>query len=468
MISFKSFFMRTIVFQVMAILLLWGVLIGWVKYFYYPDAEKYLDNQQRLVALGIANILDKTDIADPRYIDIIKDIEEMYIESIKNGAVEELDYRPLFLVYDRDNRLIYASPRQEQPLNLPPTVLTGTISYANVEWHIAGSWSDKQQFRVIVGESFDNRTTIFGNPAESTALPLLGILAAIIITLLFTAYFSLRPLRQIARTISDRQPGNLSPINVRAQYQEIRPVVVEVNKLMARIDAANQREKRFMADAAHELRTPIAAVLAQLHLLTQVGEQQERREIIADMQQGLDRAASLSRQLINLAKLEAEDFPLKIEAVDIYAEIGKCIAQHVPYALEKDVELSLDGSEDVVVSTDRHALIAIFTNLLDNALKYAPPGSRIEANIRSLAPLGCYITLRDNGPGVSEEHRSRLFERFYRVPGTQQTGSGLGLAIARNLADKIGAQLRVTEGLDDRGIGFIIDLPESYRPQTES
>lgn len=154
-----------------------------------------------------------------------------------------------------------------------------------------------------------------------------------------------------------------------------------------------------MADAAHELRTPIAAVLAQLHLLTQVSEQQERREIIGDMQQGLDRAASLSRQLINLAKLEAEDFPLKIEAVDIYAEIGKCIAQHVPYALEKDVELSLDGSEDVVVSTDRHALIAIFTNLLDNALKYAPPGSRIEANIRSLAPLGCYITLRDNGPG---------------------------------------------------------------------
>ena len=95
---------------------------------------------------------------------------------------------------------------------------------------------------MIVGESFADRSTLFGNPAESTAVPLLGILAAIIITLLFTAYFSLRPLRQIARTISDRQPGNLSPINVSEQYQEIRPVVVEVNKLMARIDAANQRE----------------------------------------------------------------------------------------------------------------------------------------------------------------------------------------------------------------------------------
>ncbi|HGM7030950.1 TPA: ATP-binding protein [Serratia liquefaciens] len=468
MISFKSFFMRTIVFQVMAILVLWGILLGWVKYLYYPDAEKYLDNQQRIVAQGIANILDKTDITDENYTDIIKDIEVMYIDSIKNGMQDEIDYRPLFVVYDSSNRMIYASPQQDKALFLPPSVLSGTISYANVKWHIAGSWSDKQKYRVIVGESFDNRTTIFGNPAESTAIPLLVILAAIIVTLLITAYFSLRPLRQIARTISDRKPGNLSPINVRAQYQEIRPVVLEINKLMTRIDAANQREKRFMADAAHELRTPIAAVLAQLHLLTQVADKTERQEIIGDMQQGLDRAASLSRQLIDLAKLESEDFPLKIEAVDIYAEISKCIAQHVPYAMEKNVELSLEGSENVVIDTDRHSLITIFTNLLENAIKYAPHGGRIEANIRSLSPLGCYITLRDNGPGVSREYQKRLFERFYRVPGVQQTGSGLGLAIAKNLADKIGAQLRITEGLDERGIGFVIDLPESYLIPTES
>jgi len=469
MISFKSFFMRTIIFQALAILLLWGVLMGWVKYFYYPDAEKYLDNQQRIVARGIANILDKTDVNDHNFIEVIKDIEIMYIDSIKNGMQDEIDYRPLFVVYDRNNKMLYASPAQEIPLFLPPSVLSGTISYANMKWHIAGSWSDKQQFRVIVGESFDNRTTIFGNPAESTAIPLLLTLAATIAALLITAYFSLRPLRQIARMISDRKPGTLSPINATEQYQEIRPIVLEINKLMARIDAANQREKRFMADAAHELRTPIAAVLAQLHLLTQVADKTERQEIIEDMQQGLDRAASLSRQLIDLAKLESEDFPLKIETVNIHAEISKCIAQHVPYALEKNVELSRDGSENVMIDTDRQSLITIFTNLLENAIKYAPENGRIEANIRSLSPLGCYITLRDNGPGIGPEYHKRLFERFYRVPGTLQVGSGLGLAIAKNLADKIGAQLRLTEGLDERGIGFVIDLPENYlAPPEES
>lgn len=119
MISFKSFFMRTIVFQVMAILVLWGILLGWVKYLYYPDAEKYLDNQQRIVAQGIANILDKTDITDNNYTDIIKDIEVMYIDSIKNGMQDEIDYRPLFVVYDSSNRMIYASPQQDKALFLP-------------------------------------------------------------------------------------------------------------------------------------------------------------------------------------------------------------------------------------------------------------------------------------------------------------------------------------------------------------
>jgi two-component system sensor histidine kinase QseC len=460
MTGFKSFFMRTAVFQLLAMVFLWLVLIVWLKYSYFPDMNKYFDNQQRIVAQGIANIMDETDMSHPSYRHIIKNIEVMYIDSMNNGMTDSMNYQPFFVVYDRQNRVIYASSPQKKPLNLPPNLLSGSVTDAGTQWHIAGSWSNKQQFRVIIGESYGDRIMLFGNPAESTAIPLMMILVAMVATLLVTAYLSLRPLRQTARMISSRQPGNLSAIDIRQQYQEIRPIVVEINKLMARIDTANQREKRFMADAAHELRTPIAAVLAQLHLLTQVTDKTERQEIIDDMYCGLERAASLSRQLIDLAKLEAENFPLNIEPVDIYTEISKCLAQHVPFALEKDIELSLEGSEQVVIETDRQSVAAIFTNLLENAIKYTPAGGRVEASIRSLAPLGCYITLRDNGPGLGAEYHRQLFERFYRVPGTLQTGSGLGLAIAKNLADKIGAQLRITEGLDERGIGFVIDLPQ--------
>lgn len=464
----KSFFIRTAAFQLFTMILLWLILIGWVKYLYFPDMEKYFDNQQRIVAQGIANILDETDISQPSYRKIIKNIEVMYIDSMNNDMGDNINYQPFFVIYDRQNQVIYASPPQTEALNLPPSTLSGTVSYAGVKWHIAGSWSNKQQFRVIIGESYSDRIMLFGNPAENTAIPLLIILVAMIVTLLVTAYLSLRPLRQTVRMISSRKPGNLSAIDVRQQYQEIRPIVVEINKLMARIDAANQREKRFMADAAHELRTPVAAVLAQLHLLTLVTDKTERQEIIEDMYCGLERAASLSRQLIDLANLEAENFPLNIQPVDIHVEISKCLAQHVPFALEKNIEISLEGREPVMIHTDRQSVVAIFTNLLGNAIKYTPAGGRIEANIRSLAPLGCYIILRDNGPGIDAEYHKQLFERFYRVPGTLQTGSGLGLAIAKNLADKIGAQLRITEGLDERGVGFIFDLPQHYQLPTEN
>ncbi|SUI47381.1 Swarming motility regulation sensor protein rssA [Serratia marcescens] len=106
MIGFKSFFMRTIIFQVLAILLLWGLLVAWVKYWYYPDMEKYFDNQQRIVAAGIANILDETGTDNIDYRGIIKTIEGMYIDSINNGMQDEIDYHPLFVVYDRDNRVL--------------------------------------------------------------------------------------------------------------------------------------------------------------------------------------------------------------------------------------------------------------------------------------------------------------------------------------------------------------------------
>lgn len=233
---------------------------------------------------------------------------------------------------------------------------------------------------------------------------------------------------------------------------------------MARIDAANIREKQFMADAAHELRTPIAAVIAQLHLLSLVDDQHEREEIIDDMKQSLDRAAALSHQVIDLARLECDDFPLKIETLDIYNIIGNAIAQRVPYAISKNIELSLNEGHPLPLKTDKQALLSIFNNLLDNAIKYCPKGSQVEVTIENRYAEGVNIFVRDDGPGVAKEHINALFSRFYRVPGSNETGSGLGLSIAQNLANKIQASLIVTEGLNNRGIGFIIMLPLEIKP----
>ncbi|MEY0240987.1 sensor histidine kinase [Providencia rettgeri] len=228
---------------------------------------------------------------------------------------------------------------------------------------------------------------------------------------------------------------------------------------MSRVDAANQREKRFMADAAHELRTPIAAVIAQLHLLMQIDNPKEKGEIINDMQETLNRAASLSHQLIDLARLETEDFLLNKEQVDLPALISHLISSHIPYAINKDIDVELQSPKSFYILTDKLALSNIFTNLLENAIKYCPEKGKIKVILKDLTPFGGTISVQDNGRGIPEDSRQLIFSRFYRVPGTMETGSGLGLSIAQNLAHKIGAVIRVTDGLDNQGIGFIIDLP---------
>lgn len=171
----------------------------------------------------------------------------------------------------------------------------------------------------------------------------------------------------------------MTPIEVKEQYKEIRPIITAINNLMLRVDAANQREKRFMADAAHELRTPIAAVIAQLHLLMQIDNVKEREEIVKDMQAALNRAASLSHQLIDLARLEAEDFSVNKEQINIPTLISHITSSHVPHAISQDIDIELQSPDNVFITTDKLALTTIFTNLLENAIKYSDKKAKLRS-----------------------------------------------------------------------------------------
>ncbi|MFZ3387535.1 ATP-binding protein [Buttiauxella gaviniae] len=458
----RSFFVRTALLQVAGIFFLWGILVFWLTFSYLPAIEKQsLDDQLQSIAQGVANMSADLSSGSDKYEVFLHDFEVMYINAINKSMFSKFQYRPLIAVFDKNNKLIYASPMREAIDALPENKMSGILNYAGESWHIFGSWSKNKEFRAIVGETYSDRAARLGNPVGGTAIPLAVILGTILLTMLFTAYYSLRPLSRTAKMIASRQPGNFTAIDVNEQYQEIRPIIIEINQLMARIEAATLREKRFMEDAAHELRTPVAAALAQLHLLIQLQDKEERLEVIEDMQRGLDRAASLSRQLIDISRLESESFTLKISPVDVYDEVSNCIAFYAPSALKKGINISLDGDKKVVINTDCQSLIVTLSNLLDNAIKYGNTDGMIEVSLHSYAPIGCKITIRDNGPGVSAEHRDTLFQRFFRVPGVMQGGSGLGLAIAYSLTQKIGGNLYVTEGLQDKGIGFVIDLPQN-------
>ncbi|MDR2227417.1 MAG: HAMP domain-containing histidine kinase [Providencia sp.] len=450
----KSFFIYTFGLQISSVIFLWLILVGWLQFFYWPSIHEELNKQQVIITTGFAKTLGVVS-DNPEYFNEIANIlQNLYTEAIENG--EGINYRPFMVVRDNLGNVLY---RNSEKLAVPSLKTIDELTRQYPDWHFTSAWNHSKQFEVIIAESYADRTSLLGTPAEGTAIPLAFILAIMFLAIVITAYFSLRPLRQAAKIISSRQPGNLSPIEVKEQYKEIRPIIAAINNLMTRVDAANQREKRFMADAAHELRTPIAAVIAQLHLLMQIDNPKEKEEIINDMQETLNRAASLSHQLIDLARLEAEDFVLNKEKIDLPTLISTIISSHVPYAINKNIDVELQSPDSFYVFTDKLALTNIFTNLIENAIKYCPEKGKIKVFIKDLTPFGATISLQDNGRGIPEQSRQLIFSRFYRVPGTMETGSGLGLSIAHNLALKINASIKVTDGLDNKGIGFIIDLP---------
>ncbi|EMN4128376.1 two-component sensor histidine kinase [Providencia stuartii] len=450
----KSFFIYTFFLQISSVILLWVLLVGWLQFFYLPDIDDDFNLQQQIVTEGFASTLG-TVANNPEYFErIMTSLQKMYTDAMENGL--EVSYRPFVAVRNQHGDVLY---RNSDQIKITDNILFNDLKKQYPNWHFTFAWNDEHSIEVILGESYFDRKSIIGSPAEGTAIPLLFILGIMLIAIIITAYFSLRPLRQAATIIASRKPGNLTPISVKEQYKEIRPIITAINNLMSRVDAANQREKRFMADAAHELRTPIAAVIAQLHLLMQIQNVKEKEKIVNDMQAALNRASSLSHQLIDLARLEAEDFSVNKEQINLPVLISHITSLHVPHAINQDIDIELQSADNVFITTDKLALTTIFTNLLENAIKYSDKKGKIKITIKDLSPFGATITVQDNGRGIPEESRQLIFSRFYRVPGTSETGSGLGLSIVHNLATKIDAAIRVTDGLDKKGVGFIIDLP---------
>jgi len=453
-VKVKSFFIYTFFLQISSVILLWVLLVGWLQFFYLPDIDDDFNLQQQIVTEGFASTLG-TVANNPEYFErIMTSLQKMYTDAMENGL--EVSYRPFVAVRNQHGDVLY---RNSDQIKITDNILFNDLKKQYPNCHFTFAWNDEHSIEVILGESYFDRKSIIGSPAEGTAIPLLFILGIMLIAIIITAYFSLRPLRQAATIIASRKPGNLTPISVKEQYKEIRPIITAINNLMSRVDAANQREKRFMADAAHELRTPIAAVIAQLHLLMQIQNVKEKEEIVNDMQAALNRAASLSHQLIDLARLEAEDFSVNKEQINLPVLISHITSLHVPHAINQDIDIELQSADNVFITTDKLALTTIFTNLLENAIKYSDKKGKIKITIKDLSPFGATITVQDNGRGIPEESRQLIFSRFYRVPGTTETGSGLGLSIVHNLATKIDAAIRVTDGLDKKGVGFFIDLP---------
>jgi two-component system OmpR family sensor kinase len=230
--------------------------------------------------------------------------------------------------------------------------------------------------------------------------------------------------------------------------------------LLVRLTAALDRERAFMADAAHELRTPLTALHLQLGALARAATDAERTEAMGKLAEGVQRAIRLVEQMLALARQEPRAEPARTRfALDELAR--EVVAELVPLADARRIDLGISEAQPVLVQGERDAVATLIRNLVDNAVRYTPESGRVDVAVErsAAAPAQAIIRVTDNGPGIAQEERDRVFDRFYRRPGTRSPGSGLGLAIVKAIAGAHGATVALDAGADGHGLAVTVAFP---------
>jgi two-component system sensor histidine kinase QseC len=327
-------------------------------------------------------------------------------------------------------------------------------------WRVFSAWDADRRYLVQVGERSDARDEIVAKIAQNLLWPLAVALPALGLLVWLGIARATRPLQLIHREVGERAPDNLSELDVGEAPAEVAPLIDSLNRLFGRVAASLENERRFTADAAHELRTPLAALRAQAQVARGALDDAERRRALDNVIAGCDRAAHMIDQLLTLARLEPEGFVARREPCDLREMARAAIAEAVPAALARSIEIELASGPPVTVHGDARLLAILLRNVLDNAVRYSPSNSTIRVGV-ARDDRAASLRIADEGPGVPAEERARLGQRFHRLPGTQASGTGLGLSIVKRIAEIHGATVTFAETVPGAGLSVTVAFADS-------
>ena len=349
-------------------------------------------------------------------------------------------------IWNRNGVLMYYShPRV--PLAPHAELGFSTEATARGEWRVYSAIVGDNVVQLAQPLSIRNR--LAAGVAWRTLWPLVLLLPLLGMAIWIIVGRGLMPLQRVTRALDTRHPEALEHLPDNRLPEEVVPVVRALNALLDRLATALDTQKAFVADAAHELRTPLAAVQIQSQLVARAKDDESRKEALDDLQAGITRATRLAEQLLALARSEP-DGKSATTPVDLHALLDECVGGSVLVAQQRGVDLGIEASEPATVMADANALRVMFNNLIDNATKYTPDGGRVDVCLR-VEDGNPIVEISDNGPGIPAEERERVFDRFYRVGAsanrarTDVAGSGLGLAIVRRIAEQHGAMVSLAE-----------------------
>jgi two-component system sensor histidine kinase QseC len=332
------------------------------------------------------------------------------------------------------------------------------------KWRVFSTRGTESDVQVYVGEQTASRNAILWAILHSVLLPLLYALPLLALGGWWAVRQGLAPLRQLSQVLRQRRPQALEPVELADMPSEMRPMVEALNGLFERIEFMVASERRFTADAAHELRTPIAGIRAQAQVAMGAGaDEAQRLHALQSTLAGCDRATRLVEQLLTLARLEAAPASPSASAttVDLRMVARRVAADLAPLALAHHQTLELEAPAPTLVVGDDMLVSVLVRNLIDNAMRYSPDGAKIWVSVA--AQFGQpYLRVEDSGPGMTEQEIARLGERFFRVLGHERPGSGLGWSIVKRIGNLFGAQVQVSRS--DRLGGLAVSVRWPLQP----
>jgi signal transduction histidine kinase len=342
-----------------------------------------------------------------------------------------------------------------------PFLDSATLGYSDVtlqneRWRVY-AWPTETNV-IQVAQRWAEREQLAREAALRVVMPLLLLLPLMAAAAAWIIARAMRPLKSITTQIEHRDIHSLSPVTAADLPAEVSPLVEELNRLLVRLAAAFASQRDFVADAAHELRSPLTALSLQLQLVERARDDAERSLATERLRAAIDRATHLVSQLLTLARNEPAGLPVNAAPAELGAIAREAVGEVQPLAQQRRVRIELDAPGAVPVRADAEAARILVRNLLDNAVRYSPEDSTVQVRVLRNPGGEAVLEVADQGPGIAPTDRPRAFARFYRAPDASEGGSGLGLAIVKAIAERHGAQVALADA-DPHGLRVVVTFP---------
>ena len=426
--------------------LAWALAVGFAVWRAHLEINELFDAQQVRLAQQLAALLPSAPLDFERRPTPARPADSGAAE-LDDLSIAVWNERGEMLLADREGAALPFDAAAEGFVDLRLGDASWRVYYLR-----GGPW------RVAVGQATAERGEVLRDLLASQLLPWLLMLPVLLAVIAASVRRGLQPVRDIAREVRQRRADSLAPLAAADAPAELQPLLTSMNDLFARIERALEHERRLTADAAHELRTPLAALRAQWEVAQLAATDAERAQAHARIGEGIDRLNRLVSQLLALASAESGSRPVFTEAVDWHRVVERALSDCLPLIDGRGTEVAVSWPEQgapLPLAGDEALLATLLRNLVDNALRYSPPRSLVTVRFATDS-----LVVEDRGPGLAEAQLARLGDRFYRPAGQVQSGSGLGISIVQRVAQLHGLAVRFGNRDDGPGLRVTVERRE--------